>query len=622
MPAPLVPATPAFAPDGTPVSPAYGDVYHSPQGGEAQARHVFLAGNGLPERWQGRARFTVLETGFGLGLNFLATWRAWREDSRRCARLHYVSLEKHPFDARSLAALHAPHAQLAVLSAELRDAWPMLVPGLHRLAFDNGMVVLTLAFGDAVELLPKLRLAADAIFLDGFAPAKNPDLWSRPLLKRLARLAATGATAATWSVAAEVRAGLAGAGFAAEKRPGFGAKREMLAAVALPRRDATPVPPPQGRVLVIGAGIAGASACERFATRGCEVTLVERRDAPATEASGNHAGAFHPLVTRDDSVYARLTRAAFLHWHNRRRELDAMPGVWSRCGVLQLARNDKEEAAQREAIRALAYPPAYACWVEPGEAAAHAGMAVSAGGLWFPESGWMRPPRLARALLDACGAKLTTRFGVEVASLARAGGEWRALDAAGNEIARAPVVVLANATDALRLAPDPHVRLRRVRGQVTHLPGERFADLRCVALRGGMVLPPVDGISVAGASFEIDDDDAAVRVEGHAGNLERVARILTDATAGLDPAALEGRVGWRAVVPDRLPMLGSIDDARGAGLYAAYAYGSRGLLWAGLGAELIASQATGDPLPIDVKLADAVLPARFRARAARRATSP
>ncbi|HEY4637314.1 MAG TPA: tRNA (5-methylaminomethyl-2-thiouridine)(34)-methyltransferase MnmD, partial [Burkholderiales bacterium] len=190
MSAPLVPARLAFAADGTPNSRAYNDVYHSAEGGAAQARHVFLGGNGLPARWRDARRFTIFETGFGLGLAFLATWQAWREDPARPARLHFVSVERHPFSTQDLAVLHAPHAEFAPLAEELRSAWPLLVPGMHRLEFESGRLVLTLAFGDAAELAPQLRLAADAIYLDGFAPAKNPDMWSPALLKAVARLAA------------------------------------------------------------------------------------------------------------------------------------------------------------------------------------------------------------------------------------------------------------------------------------------------------------------------------------------------------------------------------------------------------------------------------------------------
>ncbi|MGH8739079.1 MAG: tRNA (5-methylaminomethyl-2-thiouridine)(34)-methyltransferase MnmD, partial [Burkholderiales bacterium] len=315
MSAPLVPATLAFAPDGTPYSETYRDVYHSAAGGPAQARHVFLAGNGLPGRWRGRRAFTVLETGFGFGLNFLATWAAWRDDPGRCARLHFVSIEKHPFASADLERLHARYPEFAQVAAALRTAWPPLVPGMHRLEFEAERVVLTLAFADAAHALRELRLGADAIYLDGFAPAKNPAMWSVAAIKALARLAAPGATAATWSAATPVRAALTAAGFEVQERPGFAAKREMLAAHHAPHGKARPVPAPwpARRALVIGAGIAGAAVCERLAARGWEVVLIERRREPAAETSGNHAGVFHPVATPDDNVLARLTRAGSLY---------------------------------------------------------------------------------------------------------------------------------------------------------------------------------------------------------------------------------------------------------------------------------------------------------------------
>jgi tRNA 5-methylaminomethyl-2-thiouridine biosynthesis bifunctional protein len=175
---PLVPAEVAYATDGTPYSDTFEDVYHSASGGLEQARHVFLAGNGLPGAWQARERFVVLETGFGLGLNFLTTWQAWRDDPRRCRHLHYVAIEQHPFRAADLAALYRRWPELAALADELLHHWPMPVPGLHRLHLDQGRVTLTLAFGDAVALLPNLSLQADALYLDGFSPAKNPEMWS------------------------------------------------------------------------------------------------------------------------------------------------------------------------------------------------------------------------------------------------------------------------------------------------------------------------------------------------------------------------------------------------------------------------------------------------------------
>ena len=649
MPEPLVPAALAFTADGTPWSAAYGDVYHSAAGGPAQARHVFVAGTGLPERWRGRARLVVLETGFGLGLNFLATWQAWRADPQRCARLHYVSIEKHPFARADLEDLHRRHDEFAPIAAELHAQWPVLVPGVHRLVFDDERVVLTLAFAEATQALAQLRLAADAIFLDGFAPAKNAAMWAPSLIKGLARLAAPGAQAATWSAAGEVRDALAAAGFEVEKRPGFGPKREMTVARLINNAQSAPsarstrsppaAPPSTRRALVIGAGIAGATVAERLCARGWRVILAERGAEVAGAASGNHAGSFHPVVTSDDSALARLTRAGTLYALRHWSALEAAGHAlrWDCCGVLQLARDAREEAAQRRALETLRYPAEYACQVTREEACAHAGITLGAGGLWFAQSGWVQPRTLVAALLARCGPALDLRLGTDVAALEHDGTLWLARDSAGAVINAVPVVVLANGADATALARVPQLALRRVRGQLSHVPAARLEAPHAVVLRGGALLPPVNGLCVVGASYDFDDEDPQPRTDAHAGNLERLARIAPGAAEGIDPAALEGRVGFRAVTPDRLPIVGGLvrvqqpSTRRGAprlaalarqpGLYGAFGYGSRGLVWASLAAELLASQIEGEPLPLEGALVDALDPGRFLIRAAARGTT-
>ncbi|WP_240754707.1 tRNA (5-methylaminomethyl-2-thiouridine)(34)-methyltransferase MnmD [Parasulfuritortus cantonensis] len=238
----LVPAELGFAESGVPYSALYGDLYHSAEGGPGQARHVFLRGSQLPARWQGRARFVILETGFGTGLNFLATWAAWRADPEACDRLHYVSVEKHPFRVDDLARLHQAWPEFAELAAELRASWPTLAPGMHRLTFADGRLVLTLLFGDAERMLTSLRTGVDAFYLDGFAPDKNPDLWSAALIGRLGDLANWGASLATWSVALPVRGHLQAAGFRCDPSPGYGRKKEMLAGRYVRERPAAPPP--------------------------------------------------------------------------------------------------------------------------------------------------------------------------------------------------------------------------------------------------------------------------------------------------------------------------------------------------------------------------------------------
>jgi len=407
-------------------------------------------------------------------------------------------------------------------------------------------------------------------------------MWSAQLMRAVSRLAAPGATAATWSVAAQVRGSLERVGFAVEKRAGFGHKKEMLVA-----RNTRPGSLPGGKsknALVVGAGLAGAAVCERLCARGWEVELVERHEQPAQEASGNPAGAFHPVVTPDDSIFARITRAGFLASLSQWRKFSGVR--WDQCGLLQLARDEREAASQLRAVEGL--PPEYAQAVTREDASSHAGVPLTAGGIWFPEAGWIDPRSLVNAQLEACGSRLRKRFDTEI-----------------EKLPQDRIVVLANSFDAPKLHAVPHLRLRRVRGQLTYVPGTEFEPPHVVVLRGGMVLPPVDGSCVVGASFDIDDADPAPRADSDTGNLERLEKIIPLLSR---PKAVGGRVAFRSVTPDRLPVAGAL----GENVYGAFAYGSRGLVWAALAAELIASQLHGDPLPLEGKLVDALSPQRFR----------
>ncbi|HEY8710851.1 MAG TPA: tRNA (5-methylaminomethyl-2-thiouridine)(34)-methyltransferase MnmD, partial [Burkholderiaceae bacterium] len=224
--APIVPATLAFNDDGVPFSPEYQDIYHPQAGALLQARHVFLGGNELPCRWQRRERFVVLEAGFGLGHNFLATWQAWRDDPQRCAQLWFISIEQHPLTHDGLTTAHRDCA-MPELAVALHRAWPPLTANLHRLDFDEGRVQLLLALGDVQAWLPELVASVDAFYLDGFAPAINPRMWDERVCKALGRLAAPGATLATWSAAHAVRARLTSAGFKVRLASGTGGKRDI-----------------------------------------------------------------------------------------------------------------------------------------------------------------------------------------------------------------------------------------------------------------------------------------------------------------------------------------------------------------------------------------------------------
>jgi len=215
----------AWRADGTPHSERFGDIYHTEAGALAQSRHVFLGGCGLPAAWAGQPQWRILETGFGLGLNFLATWAAWRADPARPRLLHFVSIEAWPVAADSLLRAAGAYEELAPLARELAVRWHGLLPGFHRLAFDDGRVLLTLCVGEVQPMLRAQRFEADSLYLDGFSPQRNPEMWSPETLKALARFARQGTLLGTWTYARAVRDALAQNGFQLERRLGLPPKQ-------------------------------------------------------------------------------------------------------------------------------------------------------------------------------------------------------------------------------------------------------------------------------------------------------------------------------------------------------------------------------------------------------------
>ena len=598
---PLVPARLAFDAGGVPYSEAYGDVYHSADGGPGQARHVFLAGNALPERWRGRPSFTVVETGFGLGLNFLVTAAALLADERAPSRLHYVSVEKHPFARNDLTAALARYPELSPLASELLAGWPLCMPGFHRRHLARGRITLTLLLGDAHALLPQLEARADAFYLDGFAPEKNPGLWSASIMKELARLAAPGATFATWTVASAVREALAQAGFSVEKRPGFGRKREMLAG-SFPGRTTDAVP--DRRAAIVGAGIAGTSCAERLASRGWAVTLVERQAAPAQGASGNPIGLLRPALHVEDTAIALLSRAAIGYALRQFSALEREASLpWRQSGVLRLARDAAQMRRFEDIARANAFPAEFARCVDAVDAARIAGRAVRGPGWWIPSAAWVSPPALCAAHIGQSAVRRV--FSADAMRLARTNSAWR-VEGAKGVLAEAPHVILANAAEANALLSDMQLPLVPVRGQVSFAPKGQKVD---VPVSGnGFVVPTADGFAL-GATFQLDDFEKEPRLADHAANLERAESLLPGFTAGLDPARLDGRVAFRATTPDRLPIYGELPGY--PGMRAALGLGANGLLWAPLCAELLASHMEGEPWPLERDLAAAIDPGRF-----------
>ncbi len=389
----------------------------------------------------------------------------------------------------------------------------------------------------------------------------------------------------------------------------------------------------QRHAVVIGAGLAGTCAAERLAARGWTVELIEAASQPGQEASGNLAGVLRPLPSLDDNRLARLTRAAFLYTRHHLETLAAEghPLRWGATGVLHLARDEMHELTQRRVVERQTPPPDYLRFVERDEAQRLAGWPIAFGGWWFPGGAWVQPPSYCRANLLRAGSRISARYGVLAESIDRRDdGLWHVLDARGECLAKAPTLILANAVDARRFAPASHLPLRSARGQVSHLPAGEGSAPDIVVCRLGYVTPSIDGLRSVGATFLAHDSDSSLRAAEHAENIAKLNFILPGYGATLDPEQLAGRVGFRPLSPDRLPMIGALGNAaavdptapsrplkeipRIPGLYVIDGFGARGLVWSALAGELLACLIEGQTPPLEEELVAAVDPARFLLR--------
>ncbi|MDQ3271813.1 MAG: tRNA (5-methylaminomethyl-2-thiouridine)(34)-methyltransferase MnmD, partial [Pseudomonadota bacterium] len=426
--------------DGTPYSPRFGDRYRSELGGLAQSREVFLRGCGLPGAWAHQPQWRILETGFGLGLNFLVTWQAWKADPARPRLLHLVSTEAFPASADDILRAAAAHPELIPLAQQLQAQFWGLLPGVHRLVFEEGRVLLSLCIGDTKAMLREQHFQADAVYLDGFSPAKNPDMWALHTLKAVARCCRRGTRIASWTIARAVLDNLTQCGFVVHKTPGLPPKRDNLQGVFGPRWEPrkaqtfTTVNPTS--CVVIGGGLAGAAAAASLARRGWQVEVLDSHAAPAGGASGLPAGVLVPHVSPDDSLLSRLTRCGVRATLQQAEALLQAGEDWQACGVL-------ERRLDGSAGLAADWPEAGRDWsdiADPSKLALAGLVATDGPACWHTRGGWIKPARLVQALLAQSG--LRWRGGIAASRLQRnpETGHWQVLDAQGKGLAQAAMV--------------------------------------------------------------------------------------------------------------------------------------------------------------------------------------
>ena len=568
------------------------------------------------------------------------------------SRLHFISVEKYPLTQADLRKALAAWPELAPLSQPLIDQWPLPVSGCHRLLFADGRIRLDLWFGDIKEMLPQVPHPAtglvDAWYLDGFSPAKNPEMWTQDLFDDLARLARPDATLSTFTCAGFVRRGLIAAGFAMKKVKGHGSKREMLAGVRegkVPQQSIAPwYARPAGRegeVLIIGGGIASAMTALSLVERGRHVTLLCEDGEPASGASGNRQGALYPLLNGEHDALSRFYSLAFGFARNRLLALAKHhPVAFSLCGVTQLGYDDKS-AAKLAKMSQGPFPPELMHPLSAAEVEQVVGLPCDADGVSYPLGGWLCPADLTRAAIREAQAsgRLEVVFNATVTRIAEEADGWH-LESRDGRQWHAPNLVVAAGHQLPALLPFAELPLYPVRGQVSHVPTTAgLSQLKTVLCYDGYLTPAHNGAHCIGASYGRNQTDLAYRTDEQEQNRARLQACVPQQRwpAEVDVSGAQARVGVRCASRDHLPVAGPVarlaaladHDVNApadqqsalplhAGLYVLGALGSRGLCSAPLCGELVASEICGEPLPLAADLLEALHPARYWVRRLRR----
>lgn len=662
------PANIHFNQKGTPYADDFADLYFSDAQGLAESQYVFLRKNSLPQRWVDwpQQEFVMGETGFGTGLNFLATLAEFavfcKQENNPGIHLHFISTEKFPLKKADLQTALSYFPELASYSEALILQYPVAIAGCHRLNFLRNRVTLDLWLGDVHHILPKIMCQQsgliDAWYLDGFTPSKNPDMWSEKLFEQMARLAKVNCTFATFTAAGKVKRGLRAAGFTVEKHPGHGRKRDMLAGrLDVKAANSAPVssrPKPYffrssaaksskaQSVAIIGGGLAGANCAYALAKRGYKVQLYCKEPALAQGASGNPQGGFYPQLDAQASTTSQIQALSFSYAARLYRQLltngEAFSHQW--CGVLQVAFNDKVQQRHQKLIDNQQWPNELIHWLSPTAAEQHTHVPMPYPGLFIPQGGWINPPQLVKALFNGATGMSDCQIQTsrELKQLEPIEDVWQ-LGWQDDSVSFADIVVFATGSESVDIPYLCDLPFRLVRGQVEAIPSQgTLSALATVLCHKGYLCPEFEGQHALGSTYVKNQRSAEYRLDEQTANLLMNQKALRHCDwARQIVGAGKGRAAIRCSSPDHLPLVGAVPNITGQkkqywDLYKALpnnhypvpedipklfmlcGLGSRGLTTAPLLAEVLASQIAGQSLPLADELLKALSPNRFLIR--------
>ncbi len=562
--------------NGIPFSDNFNDIYFLPRDGVAETQTVFLQGSNLPQAWQGleghqQDNFTIAETGFGTGLNFLCTADLFQRAPGTCRHLHFISVERYPLSREQLATALLPfQAIFPQQIARLVTTYPLRIPGFHRIRF-NDTISLTLIFDDAAVGFNQLDASVDAWFLDGFTPAKNPELWNDVVYQQVARLSHSKTTLASFTAAGHVRRGLQAVGFHVERQKGYSYKPHRItghyAAGGAKQKTVAPK-----SVAIIGAGLMGATLAQALLRQGINCTIFDKKTGPGLNASSNQLGLMNPKIDLGHAAVNDLGQSMYGFALSMLRDMADID--FQQQGAFHPAIDDTKQQRQTKMLASLDWLPGHVHKVTVNETQQITGLSLPYDGLFFADSATVNTGKLVRQLLQ----DQDVRWNTAIYDLQTLQTHFDA-------------VIIASAEAAMHLIPSCKTILQPMRGQVTFFAAPTNIILKCPIVAGHYVTAVDDATWVTGATFQRQRTDILPDAQDDLDNMAALQMLLPSIKFG----PVTGH--WaqiRYTTPDRRPVLGQVAE----NTYTATALGSHGLQYSFILAEILAAQLSGAPLPV------------------------
>jgi tRNA 5-methylaminomethyl-2-thiouridine biosynthesis bifunctional protein len=642
---------------------AFDEAYFSADNGIARAMHVFIHGNRLIERWQAlpnhsETRFVIGATGFGTSLNFLLAWSIWDKHAPATARLHYIACDKHPLCQEDLQQAMTLWPSLSYYAEALLEDYPVLTPGMHRLAWADDRVTLDLMLGDVLSCYQDRLMCGEvtlektlqqspvnAWFLDDCSPKYDAELWSAPLYATLFQLSAERSTLSAFSVSKQVSQALTQAGFNLQKQHGLDRKPERLIGT---KNIVSELDPSSSRrlikrktpwhvssqskigkskhAIVIGAGLSGCFMAHALAKRGWQVSLLDERESVGQGASANQRAILFPNLSAFRAPLTELMLSAFLYAARFYRRYAMPRSLGDFCGILQLHGNTKTENTQDALIQWLRSYPELGQFVNAAQASILTGVTVHSGGIYIPMAGFIDSPRFCEHLIQTPGIRFFPHTRIETIHRQDERGWYAGCHTAN-------VLILANGYLAHQFKQTAHLSIKPIRGQMTGITASMHSEALKIPLCGmGHIMPVYEGTHAIGATFDLGNATNTSLSADDEINLTKINALPAELHASTEIVSHWAAV--RGAAFDHLPIVGPVADAnrflqiyaplsRNAnrfigvadayhpGLYIATGFGARGVTTVPLCTEYLAGLIQREPALLPQRLVQAISPARF-----------